>query len=452
MKFYAVVAVVALGMYACISDDTPVVPRTRPTDSGTTVDAGKSELTASNILAIAPGRFTSCVVTKENALWCVGRTQNAELARTVSPTDKACVGEMGASATAVWESMPTVGLVDKVAIGRRSMCALRGGAIRCWGGNDLGELGHAAGSAGDVRCGSESCNPAATELSNLPSGVTFSDLSAGSNHFCALAISGDVYCWGSNEYGQVGIGDNFGSALPTKVSLPNTAGAGKLATGSSISCAALKPTGLACWGYNKRGSAGLGSDGIATGSACGSNANRCLSVPTAVLGAENLLVEELDSNEAATCFKSKQALHCFGDGYLRTLGTDRDGGGFPMTNSPLPIPNPSSVSLGQYGGLAFSGSNVFTWGFNARGATASGLPTIDDAGTLYALLPEARSSLEKANLAALAFDGTGMALRGGALLGWGLNECGQLAHPPGAGDDVCASGVPCRALPVNLLP
>jgi alpha-tubulin suppressor-like RCC1 family protein len=38
-------------------------------------------------------------------------------------------------------------------------------------------------------------------------GIKFVAIDAGDNHVLAASKSGEVYCWGSNDYGQLGLGD-----------------------------------------------------------------------------------------------------------------------------------------------------------------------------------------------------------------------------------------------------
>jgi alpha-tubulin suppressor-like RCC1 family protein len=452
-------ALVAASMFACGSYGDAPAPATFDSSAvglDGAPDGGpdaQAALTADRVSTIVPGRFGSCVITKDRALWCLGRTQSGELARPVAVTDSKCVGQQGAATTIAWERLP-LAAVDKVAVGATSKCILSEGIIRCWGSNNMNQLGHGAGTMGDVSCAAEGfCNVSPQELVGLPSGMRFVDLSAGSSHYCARTALGDVYCWGSHIYGEAGTGAPLGQVLPTKVTLPSSGRARAIASGEAGSCAALEPTGVACWGWNNGGNAGVSLDGgVPLGEACTGPAGRtnCVTAPTLVPGTESMSVREIDTNEIGTCFLSGAYTFCFGSARLRFLGDDRASGLYPPTRLQT-IANPQTLSLGQYGALVFSGANVWTWGFNGRGATANGLPTVDDAGTVYALLPEARPALAGASLAALAAHGTGMALRGGELLGWGLNECGQLGHEPNAGDDVCALGVPCRALPVSML-
>ena len=46
-------------------------------------------------------------------------------------------------------------------------------------------------------------------------------ISAGENHYLALDANGEVYAWGTNNYGQLGNGNNTSSNIPTKVVTPD---------------------------------------------------------------------------------------------------------------------------------------------------------------------------------------------------------------------------------------
>src|ERR1019366_5442135 len=58
----------------------------------------------------------------------------------------------------------------------------------------------------------------------ITSGAT--SVSTGSNFACATLGSGDVMCWGSNEFGQLGNNSTTASSTPVPVSLLGSAGYG----------------------------------------------------------------------------------------------------------------------------------------------------------------------------------------------------------------------------------
>lgn len=81
-------------------------------------------------------------------------------------------------------------------------------------------------------------------------------LAAGARHTCALTTNGEVYCWGDNGDGQVGLPVAVArSEKPVKVPLP--AGVKKIAATAFHTCA-LIGFDLHCWGRNACGQVGAG--------------------------------------------------------------------------------------------------------------------------------------------------------------------------------------------------
>jgi alpha-tubulin suppressor-like RCC1 family protein len=75
---------------------------------------------------------------------------------------------------------------------------------------------------------------------------------------CALSMIGEVYCWGPNDYGQVGdpsLPVGTSALIPHKVALPGPAV--QVAAGWSLNCALLANNNVYCWGRNILGAMGL---------------------------------------------------------------------------------------------------------------------------------------------------------------------------------------------------
>lgn len=87
-------------------------------------------------------------------------------------------------------------------------------------------------------------------------------LDAGLNHTCAIAAAGGVWCWGSDEFGQLGDDPTFGAAATSQVPLPVALPAGRTATaiaaGDGHTCAILDDGAAWCWGKDEQGQ--LGND------------------------------------------------------------------------------------------------------------------------------------------------------------------------------------------------
>jgi alpha-tubulin suppressor-like RCC1 family protein len=136
--------------------------------------------------------------------------------------------------------------VTALALGARHSCALSGaGAVVCWGDNAAGQLGDGT-TAGRSRAAPVEVEP------GVPLGDVRA-LSAGANFTCALLGDGQVRCWGGNEAGQLGDGTTLARPRPTPVELlsglPLT-GALAIDAGGAGACALLEGGFVTCWGVD----------------------------------------------------------------------------------------------------------------------------------------------------------------------------------------------------------
>ena len=115
------------------------------------------------------------------------------------------------------------------------------GTIYCWGNNSYRQLGTPRLQ--------NSSTPVPIDAPNL----RFTSVVTYYLTTCALADGGTPYCWGLNNSGQFGLGDN--SEHPTPVAMPGLVLA-SIGLGEQHGCG-LDPTGVAwCWGDNSFGQLG----------------------------------------------------------------------------------------------------------------------------------------------------------------------------------------------------
>lgn len=142
--------------------------------------------------------------------------------------------------------------VTKLASGNNFVCVVTTEPnIYCWGYNFDGEFGNGSRTS--------STKPVLVTTTGHPLyGKSITKLVAGSAHACALT-SGEVYCWGYNALGQLGTGNNLNQLYPVKV---QGALAGKTVTDLSAtgpSTCAVADAKIYCWGSNDFGQIGDGT-------------------------------------------------------------------------------------------------------------------------------------------------------------------------------------------------
>ena len=201
--------------------------------------------------AIFGGHGSYCVITTDDALRCWGDNNK---------------GQLGLGTTGVIGDQPgdlpkpdvPVGFVPvQITFGSAHTCARSAaGKVRCWGLNNVGELGY----GNVVTLGDD---PGELPTADVNLGGTAIDISAGMFHTCAVLDGGAVRCWGLNSDGQLGlgntttIGDGPGEMPPASVNLGGLAT--RVSCGPYHTCALLDDGKVRCWGRNSSGQLGLGN-------------------------------------------------------------------------------------------------------------------------------------------------------------------------------------------------
>jgi alpha-tubulin suppressor-like RCC1 family protein len=303
--------------------------------------------------------------------------------------------------------------VTAVAAGGVHSCALRGGEVFCWGGNFDGQVGVARPYL--------AITP--VRVPGLPGPVSL--LAAGKNHSCAVA-GGEAWCWGSNTLGQVGAPKcpsysytkRCGAAPVQVAGLPGKPDG--LALGGRHSCA-LVAGAVWCWGDNESGQLGDGS-----------HADR--SEP-AVVGGIPASVTQLAAGDAHTCAVAAGGLHCWGANGQGQLGDgSREERAAPVAAVPSLL-GVTSLAAGERHTCVAGSAGVHCWGAGSEGQLDG--VSRDDAqpGPLaVAGLPD-----DVVGLAA-GVDHTCAASAAHGVLCWGDNDFGQL----GSGDAPADHAAPMR--------
>ena len=157
------------------------------TDSSTPVDV--ISLT-SGVTAIAAGYSHTCAL-DGGVVKCWGNNEFGQLGNNTTTNSSTPVSVSGISGAA------------KITVGLLHSCAQVGGKVDCWGLNYYGELGNTSNNDSSVP----------VEVSSLSDLGVNDMIVAGQLHSCALK-GGAVKCWGDNSRGQLGNGESASRSAP----------------------------------------------------------------------------------------------------------------------------------------------------------------------------------------------------------------------------------------------
>ena len=154
----------------------------------------------SSVKAVSAGAEVTCAVNGDSGALCWGHNQSCQLGDSTrtdryAPTD---VIGLGAGSVAVVATGWGKSTGRDVSGFFAHTCALTStGGAKCWGDNFYGQLGNNSDGSDGTRC-------SPVDVTGLNSGVRA--IAVGGEFTCALTNSGGVKCWGLNDVGQLGTG------------------------------------------------------------------------------------------------------------------------------------------------------------------------------------------------------------------------------------------------------
>ena len=275
-------------------------------------------------------------------------------------------GTTATSSTAVQVSLPPGVAPVAVAAGQNHSLALgSNGHLYAWGYNGFGQLGIGTTTNQDT--------PVTV---GLPSGVTATAISAGTNFSLALGSDGNVYAWGDGNLGALGQGNQKQSNTPVKVPLPSGVTASAIAAGGRFGMA-------------------IGSNGTlySWGNVLGNNTSTSSTSPVVVAMPAGVSANVISAGNV-------HALAIGSNGLLYSWGQDPDGqlgnGVRQDTKAPGLVSMPTGVTaVAIAGGLDHSlaiGSdgNLYAWGVDGAGELGNGFTTNSNIPVLVSLPSAAR--------------------------------------------------------------
>ena len=305
-------------------------------DSGVTNSLDAPPTRAANVRSIDSGGQHSCAIRNNGSLWCWGRNY---------------YGQTGSGDTLNHFTPIAVGTARdwrQIDSGQFHSCAIRNnGTLWCWGNNNAGQLG---------------TDPAANQTLQLTprrvgGNADWQSVATGAAHTCAIR-NNTLWCWGDNDFGQLGDGSFSDSVTPTQIN-PDTDWAA-ISAGASHTCGLKLDASLWCWGDNSQGQSGIDPTIV-----------REQSAPNQVDAALNW--QRLATGDNNTCAtKTDGTLWCWGDNGFGQLGD----GGFSDSFSPVQTGSDSdwaTPTLGSRHACANkTDASLWCWGDNRLGQLSGG--------------------------------------------------------------------------------
>jgi alpha-tubulin suppressor-like RCC1 family protein len=316
----------------------------------------------------------------------------------------------------------TIGLEDNTYAmesidgGYNHTCGIVEGDVFCWGSNNSGQLG-----TGNKESKSR---PTKIDTSDLKATRSTTAVSAGKNHTCAV-VEGDIYCWGSNSSGQLGNNSLIDSSKPVRVNIPSGGVATDVAANGDHTCAVINGRAY-CWGANSNGQLG-------TNNRNNYQTPQLINVQRNSSDAQRH-VTKIAAGENFSCAIASERVWCWGGNDRGQLGQGNMGGDQLMARE-------VNIGSSSHNGLGYASTDLtvgskfactivngvtMCWGDNSRGQLGRGHQSTNSSTASPAKL--SGSSADQASFSIAAGSEHACSITHGSTQCWGKNDNGQLGN------------------------
>jgi alpha-tubulin suppressor-like RCC1 family protein len=257
------------------------------------------------------------------------------------------------------------GIAQTISSLDKHTCYVNSSKVYCWGANDYGQLGR----------------PNVTLIYASPFEVPGIDnavaVTAGSTHSCALTSLGTVWCWGRGADGRLGYGSQFDSFGPKPVSRADNElpldGVASIDAGGSFTCAVTTGGALYCWGSNSAGYLGIDTTTV--------------NVSRATLVIASGVSQVATGNTHSCALMTDQTVKCWGQNNYGALG---NGSTLQVGVQWRPtlvggLSGATAITVGAYHSCAIiSDKTAKCWGANYDGQLGVGAAVMDVPATATA--------------------------------------------------------------------
>lgn len=284
--------------------------------------SSQATITLIKPVQISAGMNFACARFSHGGVKCWGSNRRGKLGLGDTAHRGDRPGEMGMALP--WVNLGTGRSAQLVRAGGEHACALLdNGRIKCWGRSNDGQLGY-----GDERTRGDDPGETGDALPYVDLGVGRKavSMSSGPSHNCAILDDGNVRCWGYNNRGQLGYGDEetrgddekeMGDRLP----VVNLGGrrAVQISCGERHTCATLDDGSVKCWGGNQYGQLGIGNDDDQ-----GDDRGEMAALPSVDLGRGRKSLQVIAAQGHSCALLDNWTVKCWGRNFYGQLGQGHD--------------------------------------------------------------------------------------------------------------------------------